>query len=270
MKMWVRAGLVCALLAALGGLAYAQEPAAAPPPKAKKKLHLRVLDNKVFKMEKDTVIIKGLIEVVQGETKITASEITYDSKKQFAVLSGGARLEQDDLVLTGDKFSAWFSDDKFQIDGNVRLIKKDKPKETKDAAGKGGAGKESLDKGLPDKITLTAGVMEYNTDKKTLVAKGPEVVVQEKERRAVAKEVQYDDKTQRLVLVGDAVVTEKDDKTLKGQRVNIDIDKNSVEVEGPSEVEFVLKEEEKPAPPPEPKTPAAAVTPAPASGEAQK
>jgi lipopolysaccharide export system protein LptA len=245
MRKWVHATLACLLiLVSLSGyvLAAGNETAAAAKPK--KKLRVRVLDNKFFKMEKDTVVIKGLIEVTHGDSKIVASEITYDSKKQFAVLTGGVRLEQDDIVLTGDKFSAWFSDDKFQVDGNVSLTKKDKPKDPKD--------KSSAAKAVPDKIVLSSSTMEYNTEKKSLVAKGDEVVVQEKERRAVAKEVQYDDKTERLVLIGDAVVTEQDDKILKGSRVSIDINKDTVEVEGPSEVEFVLKEEEKTVPKPDP------------------
>ncbi|MDI6869804.1 MAG: LptA/OstA family protein [Bacillota bacterium] len=204
-----RAVLALAIALALTGVGLAAE------------LRISVKENRAFKLEKDLVTIKGTIELVQGEVRLWAGEIVYDTKKKFAVLNGGARLAQEDLTLWGDRFSAWFDEEKYLLDTDVTLVKKDKDPE----------------KG--DKLVLTADRLEYEAKNRSLIATG-NVSLREKQRTATARTVEYRDRESLLILTGEVVIQEEDDKTIRGETIRIDLDKNVVEVEGPVEANFRL------------------------------
>lgn len=208
-----------ALLAGCAAGAAAEEtvePAAKP-----KELRISVKENRVFRFEKDQVTIKGSIQLVQGDVQLTASDIQYDTKKKFAILLGGTKLVQEDLTLSGDQFSAWFDEEKYVIETKVRLVKKEKAPEQ------------------GDKLVLTADRLEYDSKSRSMLATG-NASVQEKDRTASAQRVDYRDKESRVILEGGVVVRDEDDKTIHGERIVIDLDRDVVEVEGPVEVEFRL------------------------------
>lgn len=215
MKRAAALALTAALALLPAGGALAEE---APKPKD---LRISVKENRVFKLEKDLVTIKGDIQLTQGEVRLWASDIVYDTKKKTAVLSGGARLAQEDLTLSGEKFSASFDDERYVIEVKVQLVKKEK----------------EPDKG--DKLVLTADRLEYDARNRSMVATG-NASVKEKDRTAVAARIEYRDRDSRVILEGGVVVKDKDDKTIRGDRVVIDLDRDAVEVEGPVEVEFRL------------------------------
>lgn len=209
-----------ALAAGTGGPAVVAAGAEKEKPKPKE-LKISVKENRVFKFEKDLVTIKGTIQLVQGEVRLWAGEIVYDAKQKFATLAGEPKLVQEDLTLTGEKFSAWFDDEKYVIETGVKLVKPEKdPKQG-------------------DKLVVTCDRLEYAAQTKSMVATG-NVTVKEKERTATAKTVHYADQESRVVLEGEVVINDKDDKTIRGEKVAIDLDKDLVEVEGPVEAEFKL------------------------------
>jgi lipopolysaccharide export system protein LptA len=214
MRRTVAWGLAAALF--LGGQAAAQDAA-----KPAKELRLSVRENRIFRFEKDLVTIKGLIELVQGEVRLWTGEIVYDTKKKTAVLSGGAKLLQDDLTLSADQFSAAFEEERYAFQSGVKLVKKEKEAE----------------KG--DKLVLQADRLDYDAEARSLVATG-NVQVKEKKRTATARTVEYRDKESRLVLEGTVVIKEEDDKTIRGERIIVDLDRDLVEVEGPVEADFRL------------------------------
>ncbi|MGE5553964.1 MAG: LptA/OstA family protein [Betaproteobacteria bacterium] len=188
---------------------------------AAKELRIFVRENRTFKFGKDLVTIKGTIEVVQGEVRLWAGEIVYDTKKKFATLSGGAKLVQEDLTITGDRFSAWFDEEKYVLETGVRLAKQDK------------------DPNQGDKLVLAADRLDYDSRSRAMTATG-NVSLTEQDRVATARRVEYRDKESRVVLEGGVEVTEKDGKTIRGERIIIDLDRDVVEVEGPVEAEFLL------------------------------
>ncbi|MGE5507695.1 MAG: LptA/OstA family protein [Chitinophagales bacterium] len=215
--------LVLGLVAGPLPAALAEELAAKPadPPKKASELKVTVKENKLFKFEKDVVTIKGQVEMVKGDVRLSAGDIVYDAKKKFAVIAGGARMVQDDLALSGEKFSAWFDEERYVIETKVSLSKKDATAEKK------------------EKLALTCDRLEYRSGDKTMVATG-NVTLKENERVATARKVEYRDKEAKVVLEGDVLIKEKDDKTIRGERFIIDTDQNVVEAEGPMEIEFKL------------------------------
>ncbi len=215
-RTWIWPGLALVLALSSGVLAEASAPASTP-----RELRISVRENRLFKFEQDLVTIRGAIELVQGEVRLWTAEIVYDTKKKSAVLSGGTKLVQDDLTLSGDRFSAWFDEERYVLETGVKLVKKEKDPE----------------KG--DKLVLTADRLDYDSKNRSLTATG-NVSVTEQERTATARTVEYKDRESRLVLEGGVVIKEKDDKTIRGERIIIDLDQDVVEVEGPVEADFRL------------------------------
>lgn len=218
------AKLILVLVAALLALGTGLDVRAGDKPK---ELKISVKENRVFKAEKDLVTIKGVIQAVQGEVRLSASDIVYDTKKKFATISGGVELTQSDLVLSATKVSAWFDEERYLLETGVKVTKKEKE------AGKG------------DKLTLAAEQMEYDAKNRAMKATGS-VKVGQKNRSATADSVTYRDRESLVILEGNVVVTERDDKaekdekTIRGDKITIDLDKDVVEVEGPVEVDFRL------------------------------
>jgi lipopolysaccharide assembly outer membrane protein LptD (OstA) len=197
-------------------------PKAPEPPKAKtSELKITVKENKLFKFEKDVVTIKGQVEMVKGDVKLSAGDIVYDAKQKYAVMAGGAQLVQEDLTMSGGKFSAWFDAEKYVIETKVTLSKRDATPEKK------------------EKLSLVCDRLEYQSTDKIMVATG-NVTLKENDRVATAKRVEYRDKEAKVVLEGEVLIKEKDDKTIRGERVIIDTDQNVVEAQGPMEIEFKL------------------------------
>ncbi|HHW14629.1 MAG TPA: LPS export ABC transporter periplasmic protein LptC [Firmicutes bacterium] len=213
------AGLALSLLVVAGTVGAAAGPAG--PAAEPKEVRVSVKENRAFRFAKDVVTIEGTIELAQGDVRLWAGRVVYDTKKKTGELSGDPRLAQEDLTITAAHFSAWFDEEKYTFADGVRLVKKEK------------------ESGGGEKLVLTADRVDYNAKDRSLAAAG-NVSIRQKERTATARTAEYRDKESRLILAGGVVVKDKEDKTIRGERVLIDLDQDTVEVEGPVEAEFLL------------------------------
>lgn len=214
---WTRCGVALAagllLALAAGGAAGAAEKP--------KEVRVSVKENRSFRFAKDVVTIEGMIELTQGDVRLWAGHLVYDTKKKTGELTGDPRLAQEDLTITAARFSARFDEEEYTFTDGVRLVKKEK------------------EPGGGEKLVLIADRVDYRSEDRSLSAAG-NVSIRQKERTATAREAEYRDKESRLVLSGSVVVKDKEDKTIRGERVLIDLDRDTVEVEGPVEAEFLL------------------------------
>ncbi|NLY56849.1 MAG: hypothetical protein GX058_10140 [Firmicutes bacterium] len=93
---------------------------------AAEELQIRVLENKLFKMEGENVHIIGLLEISKGDLFLTAGEIIYNSELKQAKLMGAPYLRTSDAEVSGDEIAADFDAELFTFAGGVKIIQTDR------------------------------------------------------------------------------------------------------------------------------------------------
>lgn len=184
------------------------------------------------KMEGDTdgkkIHIQGELVAGKGETKIFAPYLEYDKDSKVGKFTGGVRLVQEDLTVTGEEFVINFDQDRGVFRNNVRLDRR----ETKNGQGE-------VEK---DHITLTCSVLEINTETKDFTATGG-VELQHKDFTASSPRLVYDDAGEKLAFYGGAVL-QREKEEVKGREIIIDLKKKLFEVGNGVELVFDVKKEE--------------------------
>ncbi len=180
----------------------------------------------VFQLEKKVAVIEpahGYVEVLARDSRLTAAKLIYNQEEDAAQLSGDVAVTWKDLDAQADSMLADFAQETYTLDGNVYL----KQWETE------GEEEQTV------KLEVWSQWMEIQEEGQRLHARG-DVRVIETEWKAWADELEYDDKQELAVLMGNVRLETNDGNVLTGTKVVINLSTDEATVYGPTYAEFLL------------------------------
>lgn len=176
----------------------------------------------------DQTFLEGQLVTTQDQNIIYAPRASMDKEKKIAIFSGGVKLVQEEVTITGDQLEVNFDEDQGVFSGNVRLERE----ETKDEEGK-------IDK---ERITLTCVTLEINTETKDFTA-NTDVVMEHKDFTANARKLVYLDQEEIMTFSGNAYL-QRDQEEVWGEEITINLEKKIFEVKGGVEINFEVDEDD--------------------------
>jgi lipopolysaccharide assembly outer membrane protein LptD (OstA) len=171
-------------------------------------------DNVIYDKSTDKMIFGGNVIITQEDITLTAQEADFDVDKKIGQIKGDIRLVQSDITITGETLEAFLNDKKYIFQGKVILVQERKDEEDK-----------------KDNITWNCNNLEIFTDTQDLTATG-EVKILKKDYIITAEEAVYNDKEQKITLVGKVRIEEESGRWITGDKAVFYIDSERLEVEG--------------------------------------
>ena len=126
------------------------------------------------------MIASGNPVLTKGDNKLTGPKIDYYSDKQYAIVTGWAKLEASDSVMTANQIESFFTENRVVGQGNVHVVSSSRNLDaTADQAvyygNKGQQGKTVLTgnaKAVQDGNVLTGNTMTLYLDNKAIDVQG--------------------------------------------------------------------------------------------------
>ena len=126
------------------------------------------------------MVASGDPVLTQGDNKLTGPQIDYDSDKQYAIVTGWAKLATPDGIMTANQIESFFSENRAVAQGNVHIVSQTRNLDaTSDQAtyysNKGEQGKTVLTgnvKAVQDGNVLTGNTMTLYLDNKAIDVQG--------------------------------------------------------------------------------------------------
>ena len=171
-------------------------------------------DNVTYDKTTDKMIFEGNVIVTQEDITLTAQGADFDVDKKVGQIKGGIKLVQSDITITGETLEAFLNDKRYIFQEKVILVQERKDKEEKE-----------------DNITWNCNNLEIFTDTQDLTATG-EVKILKKAYTITAGEAVYNDKEQKIALVGKVRIEEESGRWITGDKAVFYIDSERLEVEG--------------------------------------
>lgn len=171
-------------------------------------------DNVIYDKSTDKMIFKGNVIITQEDITLTAQEADFDVDKKIGQIKGDIKLVQSDITITGENLEAFLNDKRYIFQEKVILVQERKDKEEKE-----------------DNITWNCNNLEIFTDTQDLTATG-EVKILKKDYIITAEKAVYNDKEQKITLVGKVRIEEEAGRWITGDRAVFFIDSERLEVEG--------------------------------------
>lgn len=172
-------------------------------------------DNVIYDKSTDKMVFKGNVIITQEDITLTAQEADFDVDKKIGQIKGDIKLVQSDITITGETLEAFLNDKRYIFQEKVILIQERKDKEEKE-----------------DNITWNCNNLEIFTDTQDLTATG-EVKILKKDYIITAEEAIYNDKEQKINLIGKVRIEEKEGGTwITGDKAIFYIETERLEVEG--------------------------------------
>lgn len=139
-----------------------------------------LLAAEVRSYENTHMVASGDPILTKGDSKLTGPKIDYYSDKQYAIITGGAKLAMPDSVMTADQIESFFGEDRAVAQGNVHIVSQPRKLDaTSDQASyygnKGDQGKTVLTgnvKAVQDGNILTGNTMTLYLDNKAIDVQG--------------------------------------------------------------------------------------------------
>ncbi|MGI6567527.1 MAG: hypothetical protein GX341_05845 [Firmicutes bacterium] len=184
----------------------------------------------VFQLDKKTAVIEpaqGHVEVLTGDTRMTAAKLIYNQSEDTAQLSGDVTIAREDLDAQADNMLADLAQETYILDGSVYLKQWEKEDEAERAV----------------KLEVWSSWLQIHEEGKKLLARG-DVQVIETDRKAWADELEYDDGEELAILMGSVRLETADGNILTGSKVVINLSTDEATVYGPTYAEFILGEDE--------------------------
>lgn len=118
--------------------------------------------------------------LTKGESTLMGPSIDYDSAKQYAIVTGWAKLTMPDNVMTANQIESFFAEDRAVAEGNVHIVSPVRKLDaTSDQAvyygAKGNQGKTILSgnvRAVQDGNVLTGNTMTLYLDNKVIDVQG--------------------------------------------------------------------------------------------------
>ena len=172
-------------------------------------------DNVTYDKSTDKMIFKGNVIITQEDITLTAQEADFDVDKKIGQIKGDIKLVQSDITITGETLEAFLNDKRYIFQEKVILIQERKDKEEKE-----------------DNITWNCNNLEIFTDTQDLTATG-EVKILKKDYTITAEKAIYNDKEQKINLIGKVKIVEKEGgRWITGDKAVFYIETERLEVEG--------------------------------------
>ncbi len=172
-------------------------------------------DNVIYDKSTDKMIFKGNVIITQEDITLTAQEADFDVDKKVGDIKGEIKLVQTDITITGENLEAFLNDKRYIFQEKVKLIQERKDKEEKE-----------------DNILWDCKKLEIYTDTRDLTATG-EVKILKKDYTITAEEAVYNDKEQKINLIGKVRIEEKEGgRWINGEKAVFYIETERLEVEG--------------------------------------
>jgi len=172
-------------------------------------------DNVTYDKSTDKMVFKGNVVITQEDITLTAQEADFDVDKKIGSIKGDIKLVQTDITITGETLEAYLNDKRYIFQEKVILIQERKDKEEKE-----------------DNITWNCNNLEIFTDTQDLTATG-EVKILKKDYTITAEKAIYNDKEQKIDLIGKVRIEEKEGgRWISGDKAVFYIETERLEVEG--------------------------------------
>jgi len=172
-------------------------------------------DNVTYDKSTDKMIFEGNVIITQEDITLTAQEADFDVDKKIGDIKGDIKLVQTDITITGENLEAYLNDKKYIFQEKVILVQERKDKEEKE-----------------DNITWNCNNLEIFTETKDLTATG-EVKILKKDYTITAEKAIYNDKEQKINLIGKVRIEEKEGgRWISGDKAVFYIETERLEVEG--------------------------------------
>ena len=172
-------------------------------------------DNVIYDKSTDKMIFEGNVIITQEDITLTAQEADFDVDKKIGQIKGDIKLVQSDITITGENLEAYLNDKRYIFQEKVILVQERKDKEEKE-----------------DNITWNCNKLEIFTDTQDLTATG-EVKILKKDYTITAEKAVYNDKEQKINLIGKVRIEEKEGgRWITGDKAVFYIDSERLEVEG--------------------------------------
>lgn len=172
-------------------------------------------DNVIYDKSTDKMVFKGNVIITQEDITLTAQEADFDVDKKIGQIKGDIKLVQSDITITGETLEAFLNDKRYIFQEKVILVQERKDKEEKE-----------------DNITWNCNKLEIFTDTQDLTATG-EVKILKKDYTITAEKAIYNDKEQKIDLIGKVRIEEKEGgRWITGEKAVFFIDSERLEVEG--------------------------------------
>lgn len=172
-------------------------------------------DNVTYDKSTDKMIFGGNVIITQEDITLTAQEADFDVDKKIGQIKGDIKLVQSDITITGETLEAFLNDKRYIFQEKVILIQERKDKEDKE-----------------DNIIWNCNKLEIFTDTQDLTATG-EVKILKKDYTITAEKAIYNDKEQKIDLIGKVRIEEKEGgRWITGEKAVFFIDSERLEVEG--------------------------------------
>lgn len=171
-------------------------------------------DNVIYDKSTDKMVFGGNVIITQEDITLTAQEADFDVDKKIGQIKGDIKLVQSDITITGETLEAFLNDKRYIFQGKVILVQERKDEEDKE-----------------DNITWNCNNLEIFTDTQDLTATG-EVKILKKDYIITAEKAVYNDKEQKITLVGKVRIEEESGRWITGDKAVFYIDSERLEVEG--------------------------------------
>lgn len=172
-------------------------------------------DNVIYDKSTDKMIFEGNVIITQEDITLTAQEADFDVDKKIGQIKGDIKLVQSDITITGETLEAFLNDKRYIFQEKVILVQQRKDKEDKE-----------------DNIIWNCNNLEIFTDTQDLTATG-EVKILKKDYTITAEKAIYNDKEQKIDLIGKVRIEEKEGgRWITGEKAVFFIDSERLEVEG--------------------------------------
>ena len=172
-------------------------------------------DNVIYDKSTDKMIFKGNVIITQEDITLTAQEADFDVDKKIGSIKGDIKLVQTDITITGETLEAYLNDKRYIFQEKVILIQERKDKEEKE-----------------DNIIWNCNNLEIFTDTQDLTATG-EVKILKKDYTITAEKAVYNDKEQKINLIGKVRIEEEEGgRWITGDKAIFYIETERLEVEG--------------------------------------
>jgi lipopolysaccharide assembly outer membrane protein LptD (OstA) len=171
-------------------------------------------DNVIYDKSTNKMLFGGNVIITQEDITLTAQEADFDVDKKIGQIKGDIKLVQSDITITGETLEAFLNDKRYIFQGKVILVQERKDEEDK-----------------KDNITWNCSSLEIFTDTQDLTATG-EVKILKKDYTITAENAVYNDKEQKITLVGKVRIEEESGRWITGDKAVFYIDSERLEVEG--------------------------------------
>lgn len=172
-------------------------------------------DNVIYDKSTDKMLFEGNVIITQEDITLTAQEADFDVDKKIGQIKGDIKLVQSDITITGETLEAFLNDKRYIFQEKVILVQQRKDKEEKE-----------------DNLTWNCNKLEIFTDTQDLTATG-EVKILKKDYTITAEKAIYNDKEQKIDLIGKVRIEEKEGgRWITGDKAIFYIETERLEVEG--------------------------------------